>query len=72
MDFRPGSDVANFTLDQDRRIDRFKGLNGLFRLADVLLEGERRQVEDDGVKTRFGDIQSVRQRMVWSALRKIG
>ena len=63
MDFRSGSDVANFPLDQDRRIDSFEGLDGLFRLADVLFEGKRRQVEDDGVKTRFGDIQSVRQRM---------
>src|SRR3984957_5587585 len=63
MDFRAGSDVADLALDQDRRIDGFESFDGLFRLADVLLEGKRRQVEDDGVKARFGDIQSVRQRM---------
>src|ERR1700683_1877735 len=63
MDFRAGSDVADLALDQDRRIDGFESFDGLFRLADVLLEGKRRQVEDDRVKARFGDIQSVRQRM---------
>ena len=63
MDFRAGSDVADLALDQDRRIDGFESFDGLFRLADVLLEGKRGQVEDDGVKARFGDIQSVRQRM---------
>src|SRR5260370_19749895 len=63
MDFRPGSDVADLALDKDCRIDGFEGLDGLFRLADVLLEGKRRQVEYDRVKARFGDIQSVRQRM---------
>jgi hypothetical protein len=63
MDFRPGSDVANFALDQDRRIDGLEGLDGLFRLTDILLEGQRRQVEDDGVKARLRDIQCVRQLM---------
>jgi hypothetical protein len=56
MDLRPGPDVADLTLDKDRRIDGLEGFNGLFRLADVLLERQRRQVEDDGVKARFGDI----------------
>ena len=63
MDFRPGSDVADLAFDKDRRIDGFEGFNGLFGLADVLFERERRQVEDDGVKARLGDIQGVGQRM---------
>ena len=63
MDFRPGSDVADLALHQDLRIDGFESFDGLFRLPDVLLERQRRQVEDDGIKTRFGDIQGVRQRM---------
>src|SRR3984957_7151451 len=63
MDFRPGSDVADLALNQDLRIDGFESFDGLFRLPDVLLERQRRQVEDDGIKTRFGDIQGVRQRM---------
>jgi hypothetical protein len=32
-------------------------------MPDFLLEWKRRQVEDDRVKARFGDIQGVRQRM---------
>ena len=63
MDLRPGSDVADLALDKNLRIDGFEGFNGLFRLADVLLEGKRRQIEDDGVKARLRDIQCVRQLM---------
>src|SRR5580704_4906165 len=63
MDFRPGADVADLALNQDLRIDGFESFDGLFRLPDVLHERQRRQVEDDGIKTRFGDIQGVRQRM---------
>src|ERR1700733_5224707 len=63
MDLRSRSDVADLALDKDRRVDSLEGFNGLFRLPDVLLERQRRQVEDDGIKTRFGDIQGVRQRM---------
>ena len=60
MNLRPGSDVADFALDQDRRIDGLEGFDGLLGLADVLLERKRREVENDRVKTCFGDIQSVR------------
>ena len=61
MDFGPGSDVADLALDKNLGIDGFEGFNGLFRLADVLLKGKRRQVKDDGVEARFGDIQGMRQ-----------
>ena len=47
MDFRPGSDVADLALNQDCRIDGLEGFDGLFRLADVLLERKRGQIEDD-------------------------
>jgi hypothetical protein len=63
VDLGSSSDVADRALDQDRRIDALEGFDGLFRLANVLLERQRREVEDDGVKARFGDIQGVRQRM---------
>ena len=72
MDFRAGSDVADLALDQDRRIDGFEGFNGLFRLADVLLERERRQVEDDGVKAALATSRACASEWVWSAFRKIG
>jgi hypothetical protein len=42
VDLRSSSDVADLALDRDRRIDSFESLDGLFRLADVLIEGKRR------------------------------
>ena len=72
MDFRTGSDVADLALDKDRRIDGLEGFNGLFRLADVLFERQRRRSKTTELKPALATSTACASEWVWSAFRKIG
>src|SRR5262249_45958429 len=63
MYLRTSPDVADLSLDKDGRIDGFEGFDCLFRLPNVLLEWQRRSVEDNGIKPALGRFQSLLQGM---------
>ena len=61
MNFRTGSNVADLSLDEDGGIDGLEGFDRVFRLPYVLLERERGNVEDDGIKSGLRRFYSLRQ-----------
>ena len=54
VDFRAGADVADFSFDEDGRVDCLESGDGFFGLADVLVDGQRGEVEDDGIEAGAG------------------
>ena len=54
MDFGAGADVADFAFDEDGGIDSLEGGDGFFRLADVLVDRQRGEIEDDGIEAGAG------------------
>jgi len=63
VDFRAGSDVADFSLDEHGRIDGFEGFDGLPGLADIFFEGQGGKIKDDGIESGFGSLDAFRERM---------
>ena len=56
VDFRAGADVADFSFDEDGGVDGLERGDALFGLADVLVDGQRGEVEDDGVEAGAGGL----------------
>jgi hypothetical protein len=54
-----GANVADFAFDEHGWVYGLQVFDGLFGLADVLFEGQRRKVEDNRVKAGFGCIESL-------------
>src|SRR5215469_7564861 len=63
MYFRAGSDVADFSLDQDIGINGLEGLDCLFGLVDILLERLRGSIEDDGIETGLSGFDGLPERV---------
>jgi hypothetical protein len=63
MNFKPGSNVADLAFHKNGRIDCFEGFDRFLSLAHVLLEWQRGEIEDDGIKPGPGRFHSFRQGM---------
>jgi hypothetical protein len=70
MYFRTGSDVADLSLNQDRRIDCVEGYDRLSGLAYVFFERQRRKIEDNRIKSGLGGFNSLRQGMCVIGVKK--
>src|SRR5262245_49127166 len=72
MYLRTSPDIADLSLDEDGRIDGFEGFDRFFGLPHVLLERQRRSVENDGIKPAPGCFHSLLQGMRMICVEKNG
>lgn len=61
VNFRTSSYVSYLPLHEYCRIDRFERLNRFLGASHILLEGQRREINSHGVKTRISRIDSLPQ-----------
>src|SRR6516165_6835423 len=63
MDLRAGTDIADLSFHKNGGADGLQGLDRFFRLADILFERQRGEVEYDPIKTCFCSLDRLAQRM---------
>ncbi len=61
VDLRAGPDVAYFSLSDDFGIDRFDGINGFLSPLNILIERERRKINNDRIEPRPRRFHGLRQ-----------
>ena len=61
MYLRAGSDIPDFSLYKDRRIDCFQRFDRLLGLAHIFGGGQGRHIKDDGVKPGIGSLHRLRE-----------